>query len=235
MNRVRLFLTLAVVAAQGCTAPRDTNQSTETVSTVEVPLDSAAAAFYAERAPEYEAERRVITAGPGRVMRQPGVLRITTRSGRIVPFVDAIADPDRHVRYIYTQFFPTLDAHLLREKYYEGWSYRLVNDSTGRTTGLAEVPLVGPEGRRFVVASLDLDAFYNPNTIELWRVSADSLVREFVLDGGELWGPDSVAWVSPDTVRFVRMVPNRGDVSDSYFAHLLLRQNSSWTVQPPIP
>lgn len=237
MIRSRPILVASLVAIHGCTAPaRDNTKPSAPPDTVaDAPLDSAAAEFYASLADEYEAERRAIAGGPGRVSRRPGTLRISTRSGRIVTFIDAISHPDSHINYLYARFMPTLDAHVLRKHYYEGWAYDLVNDSTGRTTHLADVPVVAPAGTRFVVASLDLDANYSPNTIEIWRTSADSILKEFDLDGGEIWGPDSVTWIGSDTIRFVRVVRNRSDFTDSHFVHWLVRQDSRWGAQPSIP
>ena len=234
MARVRHILMLLTAAA--CSGGhRDGLSAMSESQTLALALDSSAAAFYASLAPDYKTERRAIAGAPGRVTRAPGTLRITARNGRTESFIDAIAHPDSHVVYFYTQFLPTLDAHLVKGQYYEGWGYALINDSTGRITALDEVPVIAPGHERFVVASIDLDANYNANSIEIWRADADSVVREFAADGGELWGPDSVAWVGPDTVRFVRLVRNRADYTDTYFSHILARRDSAWAVEPPIP
>ena len=206
-----------------------------TSHTSAVAPDTSVAAFYANLAARYDDERRAIAGAPPRVSRAPGSLRITARNGHAASLVDAIAHPDSQVVYFYTQFLPSLDAHLIKAHYYEGWAYALVSDSTGRITDLAEAPVIAPSGGRFVVASLDLDANYNPNTIQIWRMTADSIVQEFAANGGEVWGPDSAAWLSPDTVRFVRTVRDHATYTDTYLSHLLVRHDSGWAVEPPIP
>ena len=234
MGRFRQILIVLTSAA--CSGgPRDGQPAMSESQTLAVALDSSAAAFYASLGPEYETERRAIAGAPRRVTRTPGMLRITARNGRVESFTDATAHPDSHVVHFYTQFLPTIDAHVVRAQYYEGWGYALVNDSTGRITAIEAVPVIAPGNERFVVASLDLDANYNANSIEIWRVIADSVAREFAADGGDVWGPDSVVWISPDTVRFVRTVRNRADYTDAYFTHIIARRDSGWEIEPLIP
>lgn len=222
-------------ALQACSpTSREAAPSGQAALVLEV-SDSAATEFYRTVADEYNVERTAIRAAGRHITRAPGVLRITPRRGPVRSLADTIVDGDRHLRYVYHAFVPQLDAHVVREQYYEGSAYRLISDNTGRDTLLAAPPLVSPDGRRFVVASLDLDAFYSPNTLQVWRGTPGRLVREFEVDGSERWGPDSVSWSSSDTLRFQRVTREGGDFTDRYFPHILIRRDSAWIIEPPLP
>ncbi|HJU70179.1 MAG TPA: hypothetical protein VJ650_18230 [Gemmatimonadaceae bacterium] len=224
-----------LLAVQSCSpAPRNDAAAGHPDIVLEA-TDSAATEFYRTVADEYESEREAIRRAGHRVSRTPGTLRITTRNGGLRSLVDTIVDGGRHLRFVYDHFAPHLDAHVIREQYYEGHAYLLVNDSSGRDTLLASVPILSPDNRRFAVASLDLDAFYHPNILQVWRPAGDSVLREFEIDAGEAWGPDSVSWISEDTIRFVRTRRNRGELTDLYSSHILVRRADTWAIDPVIP
>jgi hypothetical protein len=84
-----------------------------------------------------------------------------------------------------------LGYHLVERTYYEGRDYLLINSSTGHRTALPDMPVISPGGRRILVASMDYEAGYQPNLLQVWRVTRDSLVREWELETGE-YGP---AWL----------------------------------------
>ena len=223
---------ITLLSLLACTdRPRDGASNT--------PADCASPAPAARDVPpaddDHAEERRAISASGRRVFRSPGTLRITARNGRVLAFTDTIVEGDRYLRYVYTQYLPALGAHVVHERYYEGSADRFISESTARDTLLASAPIRSPDSRRFAVASLDLFAGYDPSVLEIWRVEGDRVVREFALDGGDSWGPDSVAWTSADTLRFLRATVAPGTVSYAYTPHCLIRRAETWAVEPPIP
>jgi hypothetical protein len=168
--------------------------------------DSAVRAFYAERADEYAAESRAMREAGGRVTRRERQLVIRTRHGPPVVLTDTIAEGDSHVQHIYHGFLRGPGLHVVELRFYEGGASLVVYDATGSVTYLPGPPLLSPDGTHFASASFGGEAGYDPNHLEIWRVTPTRLRREFDVDGGSAWGPDSLAWHGHDTLEFRRMV-----------------------------
>ena len=189
---------------------------------------------YARQAPEYAAEATAIGSAPPRVHRSRGLLLIVGRNGDTLSLRDDIAPGDAYVRYVYERFDPRLDAHLVRAGFYEGSSVLFVADSTAAKKDLDESPIVSPDGRRFAVASLDLEAGYEPNLLEIWNPGTTMATPEFTHDFGQAAGPDSVAWVSNDTLRFVFTQYTAGGTYERS-GRTVVRSGERWMVEPALP
>lgn len=193
--------------------------------------DSTASAFDAQRAAEYAEERRAMARAGGRVIRVGGELRLRLASGLPVTLTDTLAEGDHHHRFVYLGFHPAQGLHVVALTYYEGGTVLLFHDRTGEGVLVPGAPVFSPDGRRFLSTSMDLEAGYDPNRLELWRVDPASGLRcEAVIDGGDQWGPDSVAWVGPDTVRFTRAALAQRTLARRRSAERIVRARNGWVL-----
>ena len=193
--------------------------------------DGPARAFYATREREYAAERRAIAHAAGRVARAGGQLRLRLGAGRTVVLVDSIVDGGGHRHYLYRGRRAGLGVHVVELSYYEGGTHLVYHERTGQEETVPGPPLPSPDGRRFASASIDLEAGYDPNRLEIWRVEPSGLHRELVVDGEDAWGPDSVRWVSPSVVRFTRVVLEQPDMARRTSTRRLVRTGARWTMR----
>ena len=193
--------------------------------------DSAARAYYAVHRDEYAAERRALAATGGRVSRTGGVLRLRLASGRTVTLGDTLQEGGSHYRAVYVGFRPGLGLHVIEQRFYEGGTYAVYHDRTGREATLPGPPVASPDGRRFLSASLDLEAGYDPNRLEIWRVEAAGLHCEAVIDGEDRWGPDSVAWIGPDAVQFARVALEQRTLDRRSTRERIVRSGTGWALQ----
>jgi hypothetical protein len=190
--------------------------------------DSAARAFYAERAEEYAQERRAMAAGGKRVTRVGGELRLRLASGRRVTLTDTLAEGDSHHRLVYEGFQPALDLHVVAVSFYEGGTVLVFQDLTGQEKIIPGLPVASPDGRRFLSASIDLEAGYDPNRLEIWRVDQAGLHCEVALDGAARWGPDSVRWAGPNAVEFTRTTLDARSLQRQGTLTRLVRVHNQW-------
>jgi len=77
--------------------------------------------------------------------------------------------------FILAADLPTKHFFLIRRQDYEGGTYLLVDDHTGRQTKIAAVPFFSPDGRHFLVQD-DSVATDHENNLELWRREGDGAV-----------------------------------------------------------
>lgn len=102
-------------------------------------------------------------------------------------------------RFLYRGLDARLHAFHVEAFFWEASGSLLIDAPTGEQTELWGAPVVAPGGQRFATASYDLDADYNPNGIQIWRVAsrAPKLEWQQVLT---TWGPSNVAWIDDSTL-----------------------------------
>jgi hypothetical protein len=166
----------------------------------------------------------------GRVSRNAGTLRIKLRNGKIQTFVDTLAEGDSHHRFLYSAYYPDLGLHHVTIWFYEGDTHLLIRDQNGQTVLVPEGPVFSPDRKHFVSASLDLEAQYDPNRLEVWAISARGLRQEFVIDGAQRWGPDSVRWINNGLIQYSRKSLNQGSGEISRARRWVTRSTHGWQV-----
>lgn len=147
-------------------------------------------------------EQRAIELSGGRVRRLAGVLRIEGTGGAVLDLANDTTTAASTVVYRYLGFLPELSSHLVDIGFYEGGSYGLVSAETTDQTFVQGIPVVSPGGTRFVTASVDLEAGYGPNSLQVWRIFPYGPRLEWGLDGGDGWGASDPAWTGEDELEF---------------------------------
>lgn len=164
---------------------------------------------------------------------------VTLANGRAISFRNDYTEGNAYIRYVDRGPVPRLGYHLVEIVYYEGSDFLLINPATGHQTTVEVPPLVSPGGVRVLVASMDYEAGYNPNLLQVWRVAPDSLVREWELRTGEYapstgWGASDAAWVNDTTVELVKN--EVADVHGTDFRRTRIRlvrtPEAGWTIRP---
>lgn len=88
--------------------------------------------------------------------------------------VDGQGLDDGHCyRYVLLRNLPDQHAFVVDEIYYEGDSLLLVDDRTGRQTGIDGMPVFSPDGTHFLVIDED-EANDHDNNLEIWRRDGDT-------------------------------------------------------------
>jgi len=113
--------------------------------------------------------------------------------------------------YSYVGHLQPIAHHLVEVQYYEGRSFLLINERTGRRTVVAGEPSISPDSSRIATTSVDLEAEYDPTEIAVWRVEADSLVLEWRLDprtvvthADSAWGPADADWITATEIHVTK-------------------------------
>jgi hypothetical protein len=152
-------------------------------------------------------EAEALAGLAGRVTRQGDTLRIRGAGSGVLALISDTSTADRTIVYRYCAFLPALDAHLVRVGFYEGGAYTLVDAASTDQTQLRGPPVVSPDGSRFATVSLDLEAGYDPNGVQVWRVTEYGPRFEWGIDGGDAWGASDPAWVAGDALEFTMSRP----------------------------
>lgn len=164
---------------------------------------------------------------------------ITLANGRAVSFRNDFTEGNAYIRHVDRGPVPRLGYHLVEIVYYEGSDFLLINPATGHQTIVEVPPLVSPGGGRVLVASMDYEAGYNPNLIQVWRVAPDSLVREWEQRTGEYapatgWGASDARWLNDTTVGLVKneVLDAGGGEFRRSRVRLVRTPQAGWAIRP---
>lgn len=144
-------------------------------------------------------EKAAILAAGGRVARVGKELRIQLSGGRIARYP---AHGDVWNRYL--GYHRALRSHVVNMRGMEGsGAYFVVDDSTGDSIKVWGKPVVSPDGTRFALASMEGEAGYDSNLLEVWRVVGRKWENEFSLEP-EKWEASNAVWRDSATVDFTK-------------------------------
>jgi hypothetical protein len=149
-------------------------------------------------------ESLLLRENPSAGVRRDGDrLLLELRDGRVHTAADVEAEDETGIWYnwvgaIGTRFWVVHGQHL------EGNVHLLVDRQTGREHPLWDVPWPSEQRDRIFVGSLDLEARYNPNGIQLFRVEPERVVLEYELAADD-WGPANPRWRGSSVVEFEKV------------------------------
>jgi hypothetical protein len=152
-------------------------------------------------------ERAQLPRHPQHAARQPGRLTLTLKTGKTVVLKDTQGVSGLH--YSFRDYLKDLGYFLVHAQAWEGDAYLMVNDRTGKRQFIHDLPIISPNKARLVTISMDLEAQYNPNAIQVWRLAPAGMVREWSL-APKGWGPAGGAWLDNHTITLVKKVPLDG-------------------------
>ncbi|MCL2025437.1 MAG: hypothetical protein FWG92_01375, partial [Leptospirales bacterium] len=81
--------------------------------------------------------------------------------------------------------------------YSSGGYYILVNNETGITEDLWEVPSISPNKNRFATANKEFLFGDSPIGIQVFEIISGKYIKLFEQELN--WGPDNIRWLSNDT------------------------------------
>ncbi|WP_444936128.1 hypothetical protein ACJJIW_19525 [Microbulbifer sp. JMSA004] len=147
---------------------------------------------------------------------QPGHLTIALNSGKSLTYTDTFPanSPSKHTAYSAIDQI-TDYLLLIHQQFWEAHSYILLDLRNGHEYSLAGYPLLSPQGGYLFVAEQDLDAGFNENALQVYKLSENTLDLLYELKP-EKWGPDQVYWTTENTVSFIKKQLNPNYLSSKH-------------------
>lgn len=157
------------------------------------------------------AERAVMATLPGWSRPSAAERVFVPASGSALRLHDDSSEGVGNARYRLLGRLPGTRYAVVARSGWESQDYLLVSEA-GDTVAVEGRPLVAPDGQRIASASLDFEACYQSNSLEVWRLESRRPVREFGRRTGDCakssgWGPSDVVWRDSGTVEFTLSGP----------------------------
>ncbi len=172
-------------------------------------LSSISAITYSQQS-EFNAsltkESGAIAATGGRVLRDGPKLIIRTSKTEVV-FSDNLTESESAARYIYIRQYLENSYHLVYASGWEGHSFQLVHAATGKCTRLDGIPILSPNNKHFVATSMDLEAGYNNNSVQICELTPSGPATVFYHNYKDSCGPSNPKWLDNKTILFDINIP----------------------------
>lgn len=173
-------------------------------------------------------EERFLKEHPGLVSRDGDRLKIRLQNKRYA----FIADAAKYMNVLELERMGRFLA--IREQFYEGNTWHILDMRNGKRTDIAGYPLFSPDGNTFVAASEDLDAMWSDTVLDVYQITESGIRRTFrgISAKNPTWAARNVFWESNDRIRFSRATLSQK--SPSGYAETpasLSRQGKGWVIQ----
>lgn len=140
------------------------------------------------------------------VSRNGDTLSLKLTNGNTASLVDNKADSDSFVVYKYLGRITAIGHFVCFASLYEGYSYVLVNASTGEITYTCGAPTLSPDNRILIAANADLEAAFTYNGFEMFLVEGSKLKQVGTRELHK-WGPNKIKWKTNSELLVERISP----------------------------
>ena len=208
-NRFTLLETVGVRREEG--APPLPPEMAQTDAGSDAELDNLCASIENsyECARAIERHQLQMPENAQRVTRKGGQLRLKLSNGRWHTITDyqKANDEASTIKYNFREHLPAIGYFLVHRQFYEGRDYLMIHDGTGRRSGLQAAPVISPDKQRLVTASNGIIGGYEPNAVQIWRLTKNGLVLEQTIKPRD-WGPSEAVWIDNRTIRLTKTMPS---------------------------
>ena len=158
-------------------------------------------------------ESKQLKLYPGRVERNDKALTFFgTNKKTLAVLKDRDGDNGSTKSFKLVDFLPPLNSWLVAELRYEGYYFLLIDSNSGRTTEFNAMPIVSPDGQKFVVVFGGSGETGEPAQLSIHRITSKGFEVEYsTAPETPTWylTPNSAQWERPDLVR----IEYSGDLS----------------------
>lgn len=137
-------------------------------------------------------EKIALPSVRGKAEVKDGLIVISCADGKKVTLEDAKKEAVNGSWYSLLHYYSAERLFLVHVQYYEGGTFYLINEANGEVYTVWSEPLFSPDGVRFVCSSIDMDANYLPNGIQVWTKKGSGYTKDY--EEKFSWGPATVKW-----------------------------------------
>ena len=104
-----------------------------------------------------------------------------------------------YITYRYLETLPNIDYWFVIENYYEGGEFLLIDKETGKNINVYGKPYFSKNNQYFVTYSFDIEASYNSNGFQLFKVENGKAIHLWTKNISN-WGPSVIKWVNDSAI-----------------------------------
>lgn len=131
--------------------------------------------------------------------------------------------------YTFRTYLKSIGYYLFEISYYEGHDFLLINGSSGKKFVIDNFPVISPDGKRFITASVDLEAHYNSNRIQIYKLTLVDPSLEWSFEPKEAWGAANPKWINNEKIQLDKATSDENGYQ--YSPMTLLYRNGTWVLK----
>ncbi len=183
-------------------------------------------------------EQEKIEGSGGLVTRKGNTLEFKLKTGHDLrlPDVDLLEDQSNansFVKYYFESYDNRIDHFIVRNSYFEGESFSVINRSNGVVYTLDAFPNVSPDNRR--ICTVDICDFMCKNELKIFTVSNRGITLEYSLHPEEYWASGDARWIDARTIQVRKEIaaklPNSDDPDFVFKTFSLVLTPKGWKIQ----
>ena len=194
------------------------------------------AELLAEHKYQYEADEFLRSTAPKNYSEFfTGNVSVKVSNNKTVEFVGTKGTKEKlnmdAMWYTYLLYIPEIDSHLIRQDWYEGNQYILVNNETGSVQNIWSIPHISPQKDRITVTNKDMLAQFTVNGIQIFEIVSGNYVKQFE-QRLEKWGIDNPRWLNNDAFVADKYVHIRGDYGEKLAGKVTIKRVvDGWNIE----
>jgi hypothetical protein len=163
------------------------------------------------------------------IRRRGEQLIIHLRNGNEIALKDINPGESGGKSYSFRTYLKRVGYFLFEVAYWEGGAFVLVNDSSGKEVVIDHIPIISPDRKRFITASFDIEARYNPNRIQIYRLASIGPMLEWSFEPSESWGPVNPKWINNEEIKLEKAT--LAENGYKYSPLTLIFRNNIWNLK----
>jgi len=175
----------------------------------------------------YFEKKKLKSAGP-KVIRKNHSLILHCSKGRKVIFNDGDMKEEKTHVYSFKKYYKKAGQFLVMATYYESYGLFLVNEKTAKKMSVWGSPVFSPDKSKFICTSVDMEAGYVPNGIQIWEKRGNNYIKKY--EKNIEWGAMDPKWTGNNTLQLTRY-DRAKDYKLMKFKAELKRKGKRWVLR----
>jgi len=161
---------------------------------------------------------------------KPDTIFLKLNNGTVKALVNNFEESwSNYISYSFSKKLEDLPFYEINITYYEGTQVLLVSQMDGKEYLINSEPKISPDNKFIATASFDLDAHYNVNALNIWRIDSESLKVVFSIEP-ITWGPSDLEWLNDSVISFTKNIVNEYSRDSLQEDHRIELKDSVWVL-----
>lgn len=158
---------------------------------------------------------------------------LTLLTGKEIEFKNKNSDTpdeDDFLQKDYLEYLPKVGFFVFRNNLYEGGSYSLVNDKSGKEIIIQGFPKVSPDAKHLIAANQDAEAGFEFNGIQIFGFPNGRFEKLLEKEFDNL-EPHTPKWIDNKTLKITMMPPSFDKETKPKNIKVIMNEKGDWEIQ----
>ena len=159
-------------------------------------------------------------------------ITLTLLTGKKVIFENETAslESDEFLQRDYLQYLPQVGFFVFRNHIYEGGSYSLINNKSGKEIIIQGFPKLSPDAKHLIATNQDLEAAFEFNGIQIFGFPNGRFEKLLEIEMDEM-EPHAPIWIDNMTIEITMMPPSFDKETKPKKVKIIMNEKGEWEIK----